>query len=134
MFRFIGYILLIIHIFLWIWSVGGMFEWLLPAVPWMAYSNDEFPRLLLFFHWSVVIFASTGFLYGYFTRWHATPDFMIIGYGLMAVICVIETFGYMTNETKYLAMGLEFTAYIIIIFILRHGDFRALHFNTRPAN
>lgn len=54
---------------------------------------------------------------------------MAIAYGLMALVCVIETFGYMTNENKYLAMGAEFTAYIIIlIIILNNLKFKSQHY------
>jgi hypothetical protein len=118
MWRITEYTLVAIHLFLWLWSTGGMLEWLLPEVPWPPYSNPDFSRGILFFHWATVIFASSGFLYGYFSRWRFTPRFMFIGYGLMASMCVIETFGYMTSETKYVAMGLEFAAYAVILIIL----------------
>lgn len=128
MFKIIGIGLVIIHIFLGLWSFGGMIEWLMPDVPWEAYSNPEFPGWLLFIHWSSVIFASAFFLYGYFTRWNKTPRFMAIGYGLMALVCLIETFGFMTSETKFLAMGLEYSAYILILIILYNPAFRSRHF------
>lgn len=129
MYKIIGYILLMINLFLWSWSMGGMLEWLLPEVPWRPYSNPDFPKGILFFHWTAVIVASSGFLYGYFSRWKFTPNFMFLGFGLMASMCVIETFGYMTSETKYVAMGLEFAAYIVILFILHNAAFRSCHFD-----
>ncbi|TAL39855.1 MAG: hypothetical protein EPN93_00530 [Spirochaetes bacterium] len=128
-FTLIGYALILIHAFLGIWSCGGMLEWFFATVPWNPYSNPEFPKWLLFIHWSSVLFASIVFIYGYFTRWKKTPHLMAIAYGLMALVCVIETFGYMTNENKYLAMGAEFTAYIIIlIIILNNLKFKSQHY------
>ena len=49
---------------------------------------------------------------------------MTIGYGLMAVVCIIETFGYMTSKTKYLAMSAEFLTYTVILLLL----FRSKYF------
>jgi hypothetical protein len=130
MIKYTGYLLLTFHIVLWLWAVGGMMEWLLPDVPWPPYSNPDFPEWLLFFHWLGVIIAATGFIYGYLTRWKNTPKFMIFGYSLMAAVCVTETFGYMTSHTKYLALGLELSAYIILLLILNSASFQLLHFNN----
>lgn len=132
MFKLTGRLLFLIHLFLWIWSIGGMSEWLLPNVPWQPYSNPLFPDWLLFFHWIVVIFASSGFLYGYLTRWEYTPSFMIIGYGLMALICLIETLGYLISPYRYLLMFAEYSAYIFILFILHSNGFRNNVLNTSP--
>ncbi len=128
MLKLIGIVLVLVHIFLWLWSFGGTLEWLSVKVPWEPYSNPEFPRWLLFFHWGAVLFTATVFLYGYFTRWSSTPHLMAIGYGMMAIVCVVETFGYMTSKTKFLAMGLEYTAYTVILFILYHPTFRSQYF------
>lgn len=130
MLKLIGIILVLIHTFLWLWSFGGALEWLSINVPWKPYSNPEFPHWLLFFHWGTVLFTATVFLYGYFTRWSSTPHFMAIGYGMMAIVCVVETFWFMTSKTKFLAMGLEYTAYIVILFILYNPAFRTQHFEN----
>lgn len=51
---------------------------------------------------------------------------MCIAYGIMALVCVVETFWYMTSKTKYLAMGAEFATYLVIILLL----FRTNYFTT----
>ncbi|TVQ06173.1 MAG: hypothetical protein EA359_01530, partial [Balneolaceae bacterium] len=88
------------------------------------YSNPDFPHTLLFFHWSAVLFASTGFIYGYLTRWPFTPTFMLAGYGFMGII---ETFWFMTSPYKYPTMAFEFTAYILILTLLHSKGFREGH-------
>lgn len=128
MFFILGILLVFIHIFLWLWAFGGMIEMFVSKVPWKPYTNPEFPEWLLYIHWGSVLFASTVFLYGYFTRWSFTPHFMAVGYGLMALVCVVETFGYMTSSSKYLAMGLEYAAYTLILILLYNPTFRIQHF------
>lgn len=116
--HYLGYVFILVHIILLTWSVGGFLEMILPKVPWKPFTNPEFPNWVLIIHWSSVLLASMSFIYGYLTHWSKTPFIMTIAYGLMAVVCVIETFGYMTNPTKYLAMGGEFLTYFIIILLL----------------
>jgi len=41
---------------------------------------------------------------------------MSFAYGMMTIVCVIETFGYMTSKTKYIAMAAEFAVYILYYF------------------
>lgn len=128
MIKIIAFVLVAVHIVLFVWAAGGMIEWSVQKVPWTPFSNPLFPRWLLFIHWFSIIFSSTVFICGYFTNWYKTPDLMVIGYGMMAIVCIIETFGYMTSKTKFLAMGLEFAAYIIILFILYNPNFRNVYF------
>lgn len=118
MMQYIGYILILVHGILFLWSTGGFLEMILPKVPWKPYTNPEFPTWLLIIHWSSVLFASVSFLYGYFSQWIKIPQVMAVAYGLMALVCIIETFGYMTSKTKYLAMGSEFLIYIVILILL----------------
>ena len=100
---------------------------ILPKVPWKPFTNPEFPNWVLLIHWGSVLFASVAFFYGYFTQWSFTPKIMTLAYGAMAIVCVIETFGYMTNQTKYVAMGAEFLAYITILLLLYKSDY-FIHF------
>ena len=43
---------------------------------------------------------------------------MMVAYGILALVCAIETFGYMTSKTKYIAMASEYVAYTIILILL----------------
>lgn len=54
---------------------------------------------------------------------------MSISYSLMAAVCVVETFGYMTSDFKYLAMTAEFAAYILILFLLYKSNYFSNYFS-----
>lgn len=122
--RYIGYALVVIHLFLIIWSTGGIIELISLKVPWTPYTNQDFPQWLLPVHWGSVIITSVGFIVGYFTRWSWLPQFMLAAYSMLFTICVIETLGFMTNSTKYIAMVAEFVAYaVILILLFKHKYF-----------
>lgn len=122
--QYFGYFLVLIHIFLLLWSIGGMIELVSVKVPWSPYTNLDFPEWLLPIHWGSVIITSIGFLFGYFIGWSKTPEFMLAAYTMLFTICVIETFGFMTSQTKYFAMALELVAYTFILAILfKHNYF-----------
>lgn len=127
--QYIGYLLILVHGFLFFWSTGGFLEMILPKVPWKPFTNPEFPTWVLIIHWSSVLFASVSFLYGYFSQWSKTPQIMAVAYALMALVCIIETFGYMTNKTKYLAMGTEFLTYTVILLLLFKSKYFVAYFN-----
>ena len=127
--QYIGYLLILVHGFLLLWSTGGFLEMILPKVPWKPFTNPEFPTWVLIIHWSSVLFASVSFLYGYFSQWSKTPQIMAVAYALMALVCIIETFGYMTNKTKYLAMGTEFLTYTVILLLLFKSKYFVAYFN-----
>lgn len=131
MMKVTGIILFLIHIVLFCWSVGGFLEMILPEVFWKPFTNSAFPDWLLFFHWSSVLFASAVFIYGYLTHWRKTPIFMTAGYIFMSIVCVIETFGYMTIDTKYTAMAVELLAYIIILLLLYRTTYFIKYFGRQ---
>lgn len=127
--QYIGYVLILVHGFLLLWSTGGFLEMVLPKVPWKPFTNPDFPTWVLIIHWSSVLFASVSFLYGYFSQWSKTPQIMAVAYALMALVCIIETFGYMTSKTKYLAMGTEFLTYTVILLLLFKSKYFMEYFN-----
>ena len=127
--QYIGYTLVLIHGFLLFWAIGGFIEMILPKVPWKPFTNPDFPFWVLIIHWSSVLFASVSLLYGYFSQWNKTPQIMTVAYGLMALVCIIETFGYMTSKTKYLAMSGEFLTYTIILLLLFKSKYFIAYFN-----
>lgn len=125
----IGSIMLIIHFFLFFWAVGGILEMILPAVFWKPFTNPSFPDWVLTIHWGSILFASIVFICGYLTHWSKTPQIMIFGYGLMGVACAIETFGFMTGRTKYVAMAAEYIAYLVILLVLFKVTYFIRYFN-----
>jgi len=116
--QYLGYVLVVIHLFLLLWSAGGMVEMTSFKVPWTPYTNLDFPTWLLPIHWGSVSITSVGFLVGYFTKWSGTPEFMLSAYTMLFTICVIETFGFMTSSTRYIAMTSELVTYTVILILL----------------
>ena len=116
--QYIGYILVVVHLFLLVWALGGFAEFFLSSVPWKPYTNMDFPTWLLPIHWGSALITGAGFLYGYFTAWDKTPYFMLGAYLFLSILCAFETFGYMTSESKYVAMITEYIAYTLILFML----------------
>lgn len=43
---------------------------------------------------------------------------MLAAYAMLLVLCIVETFGYMTSSTKYVALIAEAVAYTVILLIL----------------
>lgn len=127
--KYFGYILVVIHCFLLLWSTGGIVEMTSIKVPWTPYTNLDFPNWLLPIHWGSVMIASIGFLSGYFSRWSKLPHFMLAAYTMLFTICVIETFGFMTSPTKYSAMMAELVAYTSILTLLFKNKYFKNHFN-----
>jgi len=120
----IGYLLVAVHVFLGLWGIGGVLEMVLLQVPWERFTNPAFPDWVLAMHWSAILIGGFCFLFGYFAQWRYTPHAMAVAYGFMALVCVIETFGFMTSDTKYVAMAAEYVAYAVILWML----FRARYF------
>lgn len=116
--QYFGYLLVLIHLFLLLWSLGGFIEMSSVKVFWSPFTNADFPDWLLPIHWGSVLISSTGFLLGYFSKWSFTPHFMLAAYTMLFTICVIETFGFMTSSTKYFAMIAELITYTFILISL----------------
>ena len=126
--QYLGYTLVIIHLLLLLWAAGGLVEMSSIKVPWTPYTNLDFPTWLLPIHWGSVIIISAGFLAGYFYRWSGTPEFMLAAYTMLFTICVIETFGFMTSATKYLAMATELVIYTVILTLFFKSSYFVEHF------
>ncbi|MEO0556396.1 MAG: hypothetical protein AAF149_24650 [Bacteroidota bacterium] len=129
MMKYFGYILVVIHSILWLWSAGGIIEMTAIKVSWTPYTNLDFPNWLLPIHWGSVMITSIGFLGGYFSRWSGLPHFMLAAYSMLFTICVIETFGFMTSSTKYIAMIAELVAYTLILVLLFKNKYFIKYFN-----
>ena len=126
--RYFGYVLVIIHIILMLWSAGGFVEMSSIKVAWTPYTNMDFPNWLLPIHWGSVLITSIGFLLGYFTKWRGTPQLMLAAYTMLFTICVVETFGFMTSATKYMAMTAEFVTYAVILIMLFRNKYFVSYF------
>jgi hypothetical protein len=117
--KVLGAALLGVHGTLALWAAAGLVELVVPAPPWPAVSNPELPRGVLVVHWVAMLGAGSTFLAGYLTRWPATLRAMVIAYAALASVCAVETFGYLTNESRFVGMAVEYATYGILITLLR---------------
>lgn len=110
--------LVLLHVGLLVWALMGTAELLLGDVPWTPVANPLFPPLMLAGHWLSVLYTSIVFLLGTFYRWPLTPPATVAGYGAMALVCLIETTQFLVHDGRWLAMTLEYAAYIAITLFL----------------
>jgi hypothetical protein len=116
--RLLPPLLVLVHAALLVWALVGLIEWFALSVPWPIVSNALFPRWLLLVHWLAVLIASFVFLSGYALRWSDTPRAMAPAYSFMAVVCAIETFGFLTHSLRFVAMAFEYATYVLILIAL----------------
>lgn len=131
---FLPRVLLLIHSVLLLWSLVGLAEWFAAEVPWSKVSNAAFPPWLLLAHWLVILGAASIFLVGYARRWRHTPQAMIGAYSAMALVCVIETFWFLSGTSRFVAMGLEYSAYITITALLHRLPAYVHHFHQSRSS
>jgi hypothetical protein len=122
--KVLGAALLGVHGTLALWAAAGLVELVTPTPPWPAVRNPELPVGLLVVHWLAMLGAGSAFLVGYLTRWPATPRVMVAAYAGLAAICAVETFGHLTNESRFVDMGVEYTTYAILIALLHNAPLR----------
>ncbi|MCV6615848.1 MAG: hypothetical protein OIF35_12815, partial [Cellvibrionaceae bacterium] len=65
-------------------------------------------------------------------RWAYTPLLMILLYGMLASMCFIQTFDFMTNPGRYLAYAIECTLYIVLSSYLLSSERIRAHFGQLP--
>ena len=120
--RALSWILLAVHGFLVLWALVGFFEFFASSTPWQRVSNPRFPQEVLFLQWSLTLAAGLVFLGGYALRWPHTPGVMVGIYAAMAAVCAVETFRYLEGNARFVAMGLEYAAYVGIGLFLFRSD------------
>ena len=117
-----SYILVAIAIVLTGWGALGFVEYLTGYAPVVPLQNPAFPAGTQFLHWVLILLAGLVFLFGYFGRWRRTPEAMLVLYAMMAGLCFVQTFDFMTNPGRYLAMALEYAAYAAISLYLFRSE------------
>jgi hypothetical protein len=116
--RLVGLTLVAVHVVLAGWALVGLGELVLEDPPWPPVSNPELPRAVLLVHWTLMLAAAGVFLGGYFLRWRHTPIALAVAYLGLAVMCAVETLGFLTNTGRYAAMAAEYAAYATILWLL----------------
>lgn len=122
--------LVVLHAGLLVWALMGFAEWFRLDVPWPSVANPLFPHGVLLAHWTSVLLTASLFLGGIALRWPATPTAVACGYAAMATVCLIETTTYLVHDARWLAMGLEYAAYIGIGLFLFRSAWAQAHFGS----
>lgn len=122
----VWYALLALHIGLAVWAVLGMVEFLTPEQIAFGLTNRHFPGWMQLLHWLAIGTGASAFL----LTWQRFPDArlpaMAAAYGLMAVVCLIQTLLFLQHPGKWRDMALEYAAYLAILWFIAH-------FPTSPA-
>jgi hypothetical protein len=114
----VGAVLVAVHVVVAGWAAVGLVEVVVAAPPWPRLSNPELPRGVLLVHWPLMLVASAAFIGGYAQRWRHTPVAMAVTYTGLAVMCAVETVGFLTDPNRFAAMAVEYTAYATILAVL----------------
>jgi hypothetical protein len=126
----IGAALVLVHAVLGLWALVGLAELVIDA-PWPPLSNPELPPWLLAIHFTAMLATAALFVAGYATRARATPTAVLAAYGVLATICFVETFFFLTNELRFASMAIEYATYAAILWLLfRTLRERFLHTRT----
>jgi hypothetical protein len=123
---------LAVHTAVALWAVAGLVELARPSWPWPAVGNPDLPAGVLVVHWLLMLGTGSVFLVGYARGWRTTPAAMATCYAALATMCAVETFGYLTNDSRFVDMGLEYVTYAVLLGLLYRAPVRDL-FRTATA-
>ena len=76
--RGIVWILVAAHLFLLVWAVVGLAEFVSGQVLWPGATNPGFPRWMLLVQWAALLATALTFLVGYQARWRAMPKALLL--------------------------------------------------------
>lgn len=125
-----AYALIAAGMFMTGWGFFGFLEYFSGPAPIVPLQNPAFPAGTQFLHWLAILSSGLVFLIGYFSKWRHTPHAMVVAYAVLATLCFVETFDFMTNANRYSAMVFEYAAYAAIsIYLFRSQRMRS-HFGT----
>ncbi|HLT40370.1 MAG TPA: hypothetical protein VK034_29025 [Enhygromyxa sp.] len=128
--RWFAVLLLFVHAGLGVWAAVGFAELSLAEVPWPRISNPELSRPLLLVHWTLIGAAAVVFLGGYLRRWPRTPIAMLAIYAAMALVCAYQTLFVLSNESRFVAMAIEYAEYTIISLFLWRSELMRERFSS----
>ena len=102
------------------WGVLGFIEYFTQTIIIVPLQNPTFPNGTRFIHWLLITLTGATYLYGYVIRWLYTPLVMPLLFGMLASMCFIQTFDFMTAPSRYVAFAIECSVYIgISVYLLR---------------
>jgi hypothetical protein len=115
-------LLLLVFLAMLAWAVLGSIENVTGLALVVPLQNPDFPAGTQFIHWVLAVSSSATFVFGYALRWQRTPIVMVVLFAMLTTLCFIETFDFMTSDSRYLALALECAAYILIGAYLLNSD------------
>lgn len=107
-----------LHLGLAVWAALGIVEFLTPGRIDFGLANAHFPDWMQALHWLAISAGAGAFLLTLHAFPRARMPAMIAGYGLMAGVCLIQTLHFLQHPGKWRDMGLEYAAYLIILWLL----------------
>lgn len=123
-----SFLILIAHALLGIWGLLGFIEYTSGSALIIPLQNPNFPAGMQFIHWVLATGTGFAFLVGYFTRLRQTPFLMIVCYACLTTLCFVETFDFMTKESRYTLFAIEVVEYIVISIFLFQSNRMKGHF------
>lgn len=112
------WLLIGVHLVLAGWGVVGLVELFSGSVPWPRVSNELFSSRMLLMQWVLVLLTAFVFLAGYAAGWPRMPVMLAIMYLILALVCAYQTFFILEHDSRFVAMGVEYIAYIAILAFL----------------
>jgi hypothetical protein len=116
------------------WGILGFLEYFFGIAPLMKLQNPTFPPGTQFIHWLLITLSGSVYLLGYFLKWKYTPLAMIVIYAMLATMCFIQTFDFMTNPSRYTDFARECIFYVIISAYLVRSRRMQTHFGRIEVN
>lgn len=113
-----------------IWGVLGMFEYVTDIPVVVPLQHPAYPAGLQFLQWILLIIFGASFLIGYATRWPHTSLAVIVTFEMLAAMCFIQTFDFLTSDFRYVAFVLECLAYVTIATYLLRSKRMRLRFGA----
>ncbi len=112
------WLLIAVHAGLALWAAAGLVEFLLPGWPGPALQNPLFPTWLQLLHWLAIAGGAAGFFIPRLFAPRLLVPVLAAAYAAMAVVCAVQTFGYLDHAGRFRDMALEYAAYLAILAFL----------------
>lgn len=116
-----SYVVLLASSVMFVWGALGLLEYGFGFAPLMPLQNANFPPGTQLIHWILIVSSGAVYLGGYATRWRYTPSAMTVLFAMLATLCAVETFDFMTRPDRYSAFGREVVYYVLIAVYLQRS-------------
>lgn len=123
-----SYLMLLASAVMLTWGVLGFLEYYFEVILLMPLQNSDFPDGTQFLHWLIITLSGAAFLFGYFTKWRFTPIAMMMLFSMLATMCFIQTFDFMTNESRFFDFARECFYYLVMSLYLVRSNRMRNHF------